>query len=825
MYGGKASNELLRGFNWSLLGRRIIIILMISLTIFTNPFVVLVAHADPTSAPSEKAEGVFGEGTGGQSQPEPDSKTGAMTWTYPFSLPAARGRPQPKLALSYNSSSHDREAGYGWGLDLPVIERKPLSGNPCFTQDGNPIACGEQRKDVSGDFGERYTYNGQPLVFICKLTGSQGQGGKVPGCGDEPQPNWSSDPNWSPNSGWRYFRLQVEGQFSRFYLSGDRRYWWVQLKGGELLEFGEPPNSSTLGVEHAFGNENAILRWRLVRHSDAVHKVAGQPVNHIDYRWKRIGKRGLLYLTDIYDTPRANSPSNDVDFAHHTQLTWQSPDFLQTFYADPYRATPDLRLSRVAVASMPWSGTGSREVTRTYRLEYKPAQGAISTEALSQVFQLWHHSFLSEILLEGRCETPLFEDDNGNIPDESNNAADQSCPSKSRRDTLPPTRFEYEDGVPEFGIASISKVKGGPPNTVDDNRVLPYLNSVAVIDFDRDGLPDVVQGWDAQFCPGEGEHEDAIHESIRVSPNQDYLQCEYKTPDGLEPRNFQSTRPITGYLNRGLEGITLDLSYQCMDAGAISNITGVTHYNAGRAPSFLTNKGGTTLVGSWGDGVLAWSDTQWAPYRARSLLSAYNPDEFDAGMGCDPDHFKEADFDPQWRWEKTQKIDWAKPLLSDPDPSNPGRFVSHPPRWFTDVDGDGLVDRLADTGIRAFDFNVADVEFTRRYAKNEPRPAPGSGSAQIPFAFDPSTFTGESLAPSAEARSDTKFYYVDINGDGLVDLVTQNPNDSGGIPQVRPGDGHGHFLCENSQQPWVCQEWSTEPSPAYEIAGIGSRLP
>jgi Salmonella virulence plasmid 65kDa B protein len=105
----------------------------------TSPFILLAALsiliaapglADPTSAPDESVAGVFGEAATAQGQP--DSKTGEMRWSYPFELPAARGRPQPKLGLSYNSSSRDREAGYGWGLELPVIEIKPLSGNPCF---------------------------------------------------------------------------------------------------------------------------------------------------------------------------------------------------------------------------------------------------------------------------------------------------------------------------------------------------------------------------------------------------------------------------------------------------------------------------------------------------------------------------------------------------------------------------------------------------------------------------------------------------------------------------------------------------------------------
>jgi len=155
----------LRGLEWSLVDRGILLFVAIALTMLTASS----GRADPTSAPGETAEGVFGEGTTGHGQP--DRKTGAMTWTYPFSLPAARGRPQPELALSYNSSSRDREAGYGWGLDLPVIERKPLSGNPCFQQDGTPVACWAQYLARTGPpvSEERYTYRGQPLVFILSL--------------------------------------------------------------------------------------------------------------------------------------------------------------------------------------------------------------------------------------------------------------------------------------------------------------------------------------------------------------------------------------------------------------------------------------------------------------------------------------------------------------------------------------------------------------------------------------------------------------------------------------------------------------------------------
>lgn len=796
----------------------------IILVSFIVAMVTPLAMADPTSISGETAEGVFGEGTKGYGQP--DSMTGVMTWTYPFNLPAARGRPQPRLTLSYNSSSRDREAGYGWGLDLPTIERKPLSGNPCFTEEGIPISCGERRRDAFGALisEERYTYNGQPLVFICQLTNSKLDNDQ--NCGKEPQPKWHS------LNGWRYFRLQVEGQFIRFYLSPNRKHWKAQLKGGEVLEFGEPPNSRTPGVEHAAGNKNTIIRWRLVRHSDPVYRLNGEAVNYVDYRWERLGKRGLLYLTDIYDTPRVSNHLSDADFAHHTQLSWESPDFPQTYYADPYRATPDLRLSRVAVASIPWSGTGRREIIRAYFFKYAPAQGPNTTVPLNQVFQLWHHSFLSAIGMHGRCNQ--FEDDKGRIPE------DQKCPEVGHGFSayghgfsyyLPPTTFEYEDGFPSMGVASITAVQGGPPRAVDENRVLPYLHSAGVVDFNRDGLPDIVQSWDAEFCPSEGEDENALHQTIRIARNdwegkfKDTIMCSFVDDDGLRgsDRIILSSRPIIGYLNRGVN-FYLHLDHQCMDAGRFDDVTGLTHYNIAATPSFFTNKGATTLLGSWGEGIVAWSKAQYAPFRARPLLPGAKPGEFEPGSGCDAAQFNPATFNPGWEWKKTQtSFDWAKL----PPTESPDSVQNFQPRWFVDIDGDGLIDRLASTGIQAGDFEVARPEFTRRYAKNEPLPGGGTGPAQLPFIIDFNKSEAKSLVPSKKGSDrGTKFYYVDINGDGLVDLVTQNPKDNGGIPRVRPGNGYGEFQCIDILQPtWPCTELPTEVAAFYEIEAEGSRKP
>jgi hypothetical protein len=103
----------------------------------------------------------------------------------------------------------------------------------------------------------------------------------------------------------------------------------VQIKGAVLLEFGQPRDlgepghlghvctGSTLSGPAIEEQDGAILRWRLVRQLESA-----RPQNLVVYRWLAdIGHRGLLYLTDVWDTPRAVGPVALPGFAHHAQLS------------------------------------------------------------------------------------------------------------------------------------------------------------------------------------------------------------------------------------------------------------------------------------------------------------------------------------------------------------------------------------------------------------------------------------------------------------------------------------------------------------------------
>lgn len=714
------------------------------------------AWADPSSPPAGEIAGVFGEGA----EPHVDTKTGAFVWSYPFDLPKTRGKLQPLLGLNYSSQRGDGYVGYGWDLSLPAIERTVLAGNPCFAKDGvTPLDCRD--RNIFGDHRslERYAYGGRPLILICEIGAPADDGN----CGEEPLPRWAV-------KGWRYFRLQVEGEFLRFFLSPDRLWWRVQIKGGMVAEYGAPPDFPWPATESSFDHPEGILRWRLVEQRDTPSE-SGKAENIIIYRWQDLGKRRLLFLTDVYDTPGVPFTGKPKDFAHHVQFDWTKPAYPLTAYAQGWRATPDLLLSRVVVTSADWERAKPRQVVRSYSMAYQARQREKSLVPGQQVFYPWNRSFLSQIQVSGTCRA--YENDQGVVPPE--------LPCEAPAHSLPPTVFEYENGFPGFELAKETVINAAPDGVSGSAKVLPWLRSVGIVDFNGDGLPDIVQGWNSELCPG--AH--AIPDTISVSSFDDSLECTYQTEHGPVLRSIASARPVIGYINRGNE-YDAQFDYTCMDAGTRLDPLGLTANNQGRRPGFFSDRGAVTAVGLWSTGSLIWSQAKYAPFRA-----VPQRDVSPSGSGCGPDNFSERDFHPAWVWQKTQtQIDWAK-SANDLKPVVP--------LWLTDVDGDGLVDRLGDGGDRAGDFNSARVEFTRRYGPEQHSSFGGDGPIQVPFDWDGDP--AESIAPSPEARADTRFFYQDINGDGFPDAITVNPRDNAGSPRVRPGDGQGHFTCVTAAQP------------------------
>jgi hypothetical protein len=421
-------------------------------------------------------------------------------------------------------------------------------------------------------------------------------------------------------------RLQVDTLFARFYFDGDNN-WKVQIPGGELLEFGDVYAGESATERDPSGHG---LRWFLARDSDATHRL-----NYVRYRYQKKGARSLVYLTDIFDTPQPNGSATDISFAHHTQLTWTAPSFPQSAYAFPDHARRDLVLTRVGVASTTWLADGEREVLRTYYLDYADTRGIGYTPpsktqvGLPYTAPLWGHAFLNAIRLYGDCHQ---RESQGVILDS------QQC------NPFPPTNFEYEGGTIGFLGGQIYpwKFQGAPPAVASGGRYIQNALSAVILDFNRDGLPDVVQGWESgPVCLNRNKGH-AINQSHTVINGFDVIYCcpdDGSDCDEEHGDRLWSAEPLMGYTNQGRATET-DLvgtfQSQCMDTGPRSDsgrsdrsgarVTPLDFINDGDRLNFLTPQAGGSLMGEWSYGQVGYysvtNGSVFAPMAANPLARA-----------------------------------------------------------------------------------------------------------------------------------------------------------------------------------------------------------
>jgi len=437
----------------------------------------LLPLASPASAqegivtPNSLGSGVFAEGF---SLPNVsvEPSTGAATSVIPFLLIPARGAAQPSLTLTYSSEAGVRSAGVGWGLALPSIERRNLSGPPSYNN--NPVT------------GDRFIFMGQPIIPICVVT----QDGH---CSDTNGKQIAElMPSWAGN--WTYYRAQVESSFNRIFWSQDRNTWRVQLKNGVTLELGTPLVLPGLAGPAADVDGTAKLaptfRWNLVRQYDTLTSAApgitagnSSRLNLVVYSWSP-DPLGLGYLTDIYDTPPATATFSVADFAHHVHLAYEPHDFPNYSFVRIWRAVPANRLKGVDVTSQDLAVTGNRALVRRYHLSYK---------------SMVHGSYLQSVQLEGQC--PATESAQGNLPDQTN------CP------TLPPVTLTYSEAPATTG-GSITPWWISYASTPNPNNPIKWLGTTSLFDVDRDGLPDVVGTFGGIIPPGApnaGEADDDLY--------------------------------------------------------------------------------------------------------------------------------------------------------------------------------------------------------------------------------------------------------------------------------------------------------------------------
>jgi RHS repeat-associated protein len=381
--------------------------------------------------------------------------TGVATYSIPFRLPSARGGAQPQLALSFSSAAGPGVAGLGWALSVPFIARQTDRGVPKYKDD--PFGGGWHPEQ------DRFVFNGgQELVPICQVKGGACAGAQS----GEVMPAWAS--------GWQYFRPRVEGAFLRFFWSPDRTEWRVQGKAGDTMILGGDAGAREADPNHP----GRIFSWRLSRHHDARTDAQGRPVNVVVYRYLQDG--GVLYLSDVYDTPPADSAATAPlsSYAHHTRLIYQPRADVISSYRRGWETKSALRLSSVDVTSKTDSAGAPRELVRRYHLAY---EDILSSKPV-------YTSLLAHVWMEGRCAQPIAENSNEELPRWT------TCP------TLPPMTFEYlhVEGYAPDGRPTAAPDDGFEPF---DARLKAMANSpqhavhhtdTGLFDMDADGLPDVL---------------------------------------------------------------------------------------------------------------------------------------------------------------------------------------------------------------------------------------------------------------------------------------------------------------------------------------------
>ncbi|NOU28060.1 MAG: hypothetical protein HOO96_09165 [Polyangiaceae bacterium] len=461
------------------------------------------ARADGGPTPDYGAAGAFPEqgATGGV-----DAATGTVRASYSFETPTPRAGVGLALGLSYSHTAGAGDAGMGWSLGIPSIERVRRIARTATPQSYNVYPF---PRNTTGE--EDIRFGGARLVEICTIHGEAG-------CAQAPGETFPAGLGAA-----RYYRAQAEGSFRRFFrLDGDT-LWVVQYNDGTTEEYGQPTSTPmAFGDPILFDHETTPwvpVRWELSRRYDTHRASNGMPINIALFQWQHLGARQLGYLTDVYDTSDPGSPADLSRFAHHTHLTYEAPDYY-TWNAIPERmASKEMRLKRVDVASYTMAGTGAREQVRRYWLSYYP-------QPLNGEFVMGTHapvrgrSFLKSIQMEGRCTTPPRET-------QGPNDLSPSLPIPTNCGMMPPTTYGYSGRSATVDRQDVVFQPPGPnlgsgPYFANPNPATnPARTSMTrdpsranFIDYNRDGLPDLVVG-NRYAEPG-----DAFwHEEVRAFQN------------------------------------------------------------------------------------------------------------------------------------------------------------------------------------------------------------------------------------------------------------------------------------------------------------------
>jgi RHS repeat-associated protein len=277
--------------------------------------------------------------------------SGSATYAYRFELPPGTGGLTPELVLTNSTATRHSEYGYGWSLDLGSIERSTRFGAPDYLDPGEPVGF----DPASGDEDRRHRFeiDGELLVR-------------------------------DPSTPHRFHKRRADGTRILYFDSpAGNGYWEVTRADGTRYLYGSRDGASSELARSAVGAGAEVFRWAL----DEVIDARGNAY-WIDYELDTHSIDSDTYALYVYPKEISYSHHRDgaaVDSSHALRRVvfgWQGrgdpwlaydPGDLDAASADrptSYRAGFKIqrrkRLAEVRVE------LASGEQIRRYELRYAP---------------------------------------------------------------------------------------------------------------------------------------------------------------------------------------------------------------------------------------------------------------------------------------------------------------------------------------------------------------------------------------------------------------------------------------------------------------------